>query len=230
MIVLETLGRRWFAFAFIAALVWAAWPEGGGRRAARFIAIASVASFAAEYVSTHTGFPYGRYDYIAATRGDELYLSNVPLFVPLSFGSVVFAGRALALGTRFARTRTGLALTGAAFATAIDYVIDPVTLRGSMWFLGSLYRYRADGVWFDIPWTNFAGWFLVGAVILLLDGVERPDSRARGRMMALGICGSFIVLAVVIAAWPIAIAGIAVTAAIAAVVTRLDARVGSERA
>ena len=45
-------------------------------------------SLAAEYLSTHTGFPYGRYDYIATTHGYELYISNVPLFVPVSFGTV----------------------------------------------------------------------------------------------------------------------------------------------
>lgn len=216
MIVLDTLLLRWFAFGFVVVLAWAAWPEGGWRRVARFLAIASAVSFAAEYVSTHVGFPYGWYDYVAHTRGDELYVSNVPLFVPIGFGSVIFAGRALALRTRFATTRLRLALTGAAFATAIDYVIDPVTLRGSRWFLGELYAYRSDGVWFGVPWTNFAGWFVVGTVILLLDGIPRDESRSRGRLLAFAICSFFVLVAAVLSMWAIVIAGAIVTAVIAA--------------
>lgn len=225
MIVLETLGRRWFAFAFIAAFLWVAWPEGGWRRALRFLAIASVVSFAAEYSSTHNGFPYGRYDYIAHTRGDELYVSNVPLFVPLSFGTVVWAGRALALGARPARSLAGLALLGAGFAALIDFAIDPMTLRGSDWFLGDLYAYRAGGPYFDIPWSNFGGWLLVSTVVIGLDAaiqsweplrfLRRPrirwmqwpppeESWRRGRSLAFGMCAFFVVLALATRHWAIA--------------------------
>jgi len=218
MIVLDTLGRRWFAFAFIAAVLWAARPEGGWRRGFRFIAIASVVSFAAEYVSTHTGFPYGRYDYIAATHGKEVYLSNVPLFVPLSFGCVVWAGRSLALGRGRGRTKLGLVLGAALFATAIDLAIDPVTLRGSRWFLGALYRYRSGGLWFGVPWSNYGGWLLVSAVIVMADealGSRRAEEAIRrGRALALGICGFFVVLALWTRTWRIALAAVLVTAVI----------------
>lgn len=222
MIVLETLGRRWFAFAFVAALVWAAWPDGGWRRGLRFLAISFVLSFAAEYASTRTGFPYGGYEYIAPTHGKELYLSNVPLFVPLSFGAVVWSGRALALGTRFARGLPGLAIGGAFFATVIDAAVDPMTLIGSRWFLGDLYRYDAGGSWFDVPWSNFAGWVLVSAVIIALDEAahRRPPLRAtfgRGRLLALGTCVFFVVLALATRSWAIAAGSLALTAVLAVV-------------
>jgi len=219
MIVLETLGRRWFELAFIPVAMWALWPEGGGRRALRFLAIASAVSFAAEYASTHTGFPYGRYDYVAATHGKELYASNVPLFVPLTFGCVVVAGRALAEGTSPARRLVGLAVAGGVFAMLLDVVMDPMTLRGSHWFLGTLYRYRAGGWWFGVPWSNFAGWVLVSAVIIWLDGLgahceTSPDTARRGRLLAYATCICFVVLAAATGEWRIAAGALAGSAVI----------------
>jgi uncharacterized membrane protein len=258
MIVLETLGRRWFAFAFIATFLWAAFPDGGWRRAVRFLAVSFGISLAAEYASTHTGFPYGRYDYIAVTHGDEIYLSNVPLFVPLSFGTVVWAGYALALmvlpgfirgpwqagsfvaadggvaaplraaGSRARFTlRSGafLVLVGAAFATIIDFVIDPMTLRGSTWFLGDVYAYRSSGPYFGVPWSNFAGWLLVSGVIIAVDQllgvpIERArDAHFPGRSprrlgLPIGMTVFFVVLAVATSHWAIAGATAAITAGI----------------
>jgi uncharacterized membrane protein len=140
MIFFETIGHRWYAFAFIVAFFWAASAERDWKRALRFILVASGISLTAEYLSTHTGFPYGRYEYIAQTRGSEIYISNIPLFVPISFGTVVWAGRALA--NRIGISSGILIVWGAILAAAIDLIIDPMTLRGESWFLGSVYRYH----------------------------------------------------------------------------------------
>lgn len=214
MIVLHTLTHRWYAFAFVIAFFWAGTAERSWRGALRFILVASGISLAAEYLSTHTGFPYGRYDYIATTRGYELYVSNVPLFVPLSFGTVVWAGRAL-MNRMNVRPAT-LVIGGAVFAAAIDLVIDPMTLRGGTWFLGSLYAYRARGPWFDVPLSNYAGWILVGALILTIDAlfetrVTKQVDEARGPMLAYGMCGFFIVIALATSHWAIAGASAGVT-------------------
>ena len=214
MIVLHTLTHRWYAFAFVIAFFWAATAERSWRGALRFILVASGISLAAEYLSTHTGFPYGRYDYIASTHGYELYVSNVPLFVPLSFGTVVWAGRAL---VNRANISPGvLILGGALFAAAIDLVIDPMTLRGGTWFLGWLYAYRAPGQWFDVPLTNYAGWIFVGALILTVDALfearaQKQVDAARGPMLAYGTCGFFIVVALATRHWAIAGASAGVT-------------------
>ena len=57
------------------------------------------------------------------------------------------------------------------FLTAIlfvlqDVLIDPVSLRGSEWFLGQIYYYPENGVYFGVPLSNFLGWFLVGLAIV----------------------------------------------------------------
>ncbi len=48
----------------------------------------------------------------------------------------------------------------------LDVIIDPVAFYGDRWFLGKLYTYKEKGEYFNIPLTNFGGWFLVGAAIL----------------------------------------------------------------
>ena len=47
-----------------------------------------------------------------------------------------------------------------------DVLIDPVSLRGSEWFLGQIYYYSENGVYFGVPLSNFLGWFLVGLAII----------------------------------------------------------------
>lgn len=230
--LLETIGRRWYAFGFIVVFLWAASAERGWRRALRFLAVAGLVSFVAEYVSTRTGWPYGYYEYVARTRGDELYLSNVPLFVPVSFGVVVWAGRAIATAGWRARGSTQIVAGGALAAAAIDLVIDPMTLRGGDWFLGPLYSFRAgpaggngpayEGGWFDVPWSNTLGWIVVAAIILAVDELldaHRPRAvePVRGVTLAAIIVGFFLVIAVATGHFLIALAGSGVTAVLALV-------------
>jgi putative membrane protein len=222
MIVLHTIQHRWWAFIFIPVFFWAATAERSWARALRFLLIASGVSLAAEYLSTHSSFPYGRYDYIANTHGSELYISNVPLFVPLTFGIVVWAGRALANRTNVSPAT--LILGGAVFAAAIDLVIDPMTVRGDSWFMGSLYAYRSSGPWFRIPWSNYGGWILVSAVILTVDWLlETHEPKyvdtLRGPLLAYGICVFFVILALATTHWAIAFASLGVTVVLVSIVT-----------
>lgn len=236
MILLETLGRRWYAFGFIAVFLWAASAERGWKRALRFLAIAAVVEFIAEYASTHYGVPFGRYSYIAPTHGDELYVSNVPLFVPLSFGVAVWAGRSLAQVGLGARTTGRLILTGALTAAALDLIIDPMTLRGRSWFMGPLYLYDAGGPWFDVPWSNLAGWIAVSGIVLWIDelfetGRARVMDPVRGPTLAAIIAGFFLALALVTRHWAIFLGQALVAAALVALTGRSirDAVAAAER-
>jgi len=220
VIVLETLALRWYAFGFIAVFLWAALPERGWMRALRFLLIAAVVEGIAEYTSTHYGFPFGEYTYVAHTRGDELYLSNIPLFVPLSFGVAVWAARSVARVGLRADSGARLVVVGALTAAVIDLVIDPMTLRGSEWFMGSLYSYEASGGWFGVPWSNFGGWVLTSAAILFLD--EAFDARAapvvpsvRGVLLAAVICGFFVVVALATGQFGVALGSVLVVGGLA---------------
>lgn len=59
-----------------------------------------------------------------------------------------------------------LGLTVALF-TFSDVVIDPVALQDERWFLGNIYGYPQDGVYFGVPLANFAGWAVAGFFSLL---------------------------------------------------------------
>jgi len=219
MIILGTIIRRWYAVAFIAGFFWAASSERGWRRALRFYLIAAGVAVVFEYTSTHSGFPYGRYDYTGFTRGDELYISNVPLFVPLSHPVLMWAGRSIAVVGFRARTRAVIPWLGALGAVLVDLVVDPVSLHGRDWFLGDMYRWQSPHGYLGVPLWNFLGWFLATWVVLYVDealdvGRERSFDAMRGITLALSVMVFDVLLALGIRQWRVALSGAVITAAI----------------
>lgn len=220
MIILSTIVRRWYAFAFIGAFFWAASSERGWKRALRFWAIASAVALVFELTSTRTGFPYGRYDYTEFTRSDELFIFNVPLFVPLSHGVLMWAGRAIAIVGFRARDRNVIPWLGALGAVLVDLVVDPVGLHGNQWFLGDMYRWRNASGYLGVPLWNFLGWYLATWLVLYVDeafdvGIpERSFDAARGVSLALGVMVFNVLLALGIQQWRVALSGVVITAAV----------------
>jgi uncharacterized membrane protein len=132
-------------------------------------------AFVAEWSSTRIGVPFGFYRYTGVTAGRELYVSNIPLFDPLSFtflayASLGVAGQLLGLGEGAASTvapgaRLRLAGLAGVLMMWLDLVIDPLAVRGDRWFLGRIFDYPEPGWYFGVPLANFAGWVAVGAAI-----------------------------------------------------------------
>ncbi len=61
----------------------------------------------------------------------------------------------------------------------LDVVIDPLAVRGDRWFLGRIFYYPEPGGYFGVPVSNFAGWVVVGATIVLGWQVLRAVDRGR---------------------------------------------------
>ena len=186
---------RPYVFVFFAIYLVAAVTRLGWRRTATFTMLAYGVAFAAEFSSTRIGFPFGLYHYIDVTRDRELWISNVPFWDSLSFTFLCYLGwrlgvllhAPLAIGardvqvveTRAIATSWRTCLSGALLMTWLDVVIDPLTVLGDRWFLGRMYYYPEGGVYFGVPLSNFAGWFLVGATtIRLFQWSERRPPRA----------------------------------------------------
>jgi uncharacterized membrane protein len=189
-LLLGSVLLRPYVYVFLAVYLFAAVTKMGWVKTAAFTAVAWAIAFAAELSSTRIGFPFGMYVYVDATRGRELWLSNVPFFDSLSFTFLCYLGFALAVflyaplvwmrgdfqvaDTRAVRTSWPVLLTGAFLTTLLDLVIDPLTVRGDRWFLGRIYYYPQGGVHFGVPLSNYAGWFLVAlATIATFQALER---------------------------------------------------------
>lgn len=164
--IVGTLVLRPYVFAFLAAYLVLASRDLGPRGAAGLLVWGTAVAFAAEYASTRTGVPFGLYHYTGATRGAELFVSNVPAFDSLSFPFLAYAAWCVA---RWVRPVAGPVATVAAaglLMMLLDVVIDPAAVRGDRWFLGRIFFYPAGGVYFGVPLSNFVGWALVGWAIV----------------------------------------------------------------
>ncbi|MBW1918418.1 MAG: carotenoid biosynthesis protein [Deltaproteobacteria bacterium] len=188
-----TLALRPYVFIFLAVyLLLATWHLGLGR-ALIYLLVGYLLAWSSELSSIHTGLPYGRYIYIEATRGQELWVLGVPFMDSLSYVFLSYASYTLALlalnpgrsrpggfylGGDKARSGSGrtLVLASVLFMT-LDIVIDPLALRGYRWFLGQIYGYPEPGLYFGITLSNFLGWLVMGFVLIgVLQRVTRlPD-------------------------------------------------------
>jgi putative membrane protein len=209
-VVVGTLWLRPYVFAFLAAFLVAGTLDLGGRRTLLFTASVWPVALLAELSSTRTGFPFGLYTYTQSTRGQELFIADVPFMDSLSFTFLAYASFCLArVVLRGRGGRPALALASGIFMMLLDMVIDPTAVRGDRWFLGGIFYYPHGGPYFDVPLSNFAGWVLVGTVAvgvyLLLRGpaCERAGRDVEGVRATPGIALYYAVLSfnLIVTAW-----------------------------
>jgi carotenoid biosynthesis protein len=165
-ILTGTFVLRPYVFAFVAAFLVTAALDLGWRRTLRFAAWVAPLAWLSEFTSTRVGIPFGFYHYTGLTRGQELFVADVPLMDSLSFTFLSYASFCLARGA-LSRRRVSpamLALTTGVLMMLLDVVIDPAAVRGDQWFLGLVFAYAEPGVYFGVPLSNFAGWMFLGTV------------------------------------------------------------------
>ena len=163
-LLLGTFVLRPYVFGFLACFLVVGTLDIGWRRTLVFGAWVWPLAWASEFASTRVGIPFGLYHYTETTRGQELYLANVPLMDSLSFTFLAYAAFSL---VRCALGKQGLwtvAVAGGFLMMLLDVVIDPIAVRGDRWFLGRIFYYHEEGIYFGVPVSNFAGWALVGTV------------------------------------------------------------------
>jgi uncharacterized membrane protein len=181
-LLLGTVLLRPYVFVFLAFYLTIAILNMGLARSLIFTVLAYSIAFLSEYSSTRTGFPYGFYSYIDTTRDQELWITNVPFMDSLSYAFLSYISYTVSLLFWSSLNQTGwdirlpenlsvqtslrVVFTGAFFFMMMDVIIDPIAFLGDRWFLGKIYTYQEEGEYFNIPLTNFAGWFLVGTAIL----------------------------------------------------------------
>jgi len=119
-----------------------------GRRAWLLFAVAVTFGVAVEVLGERTGFPFGAYAYLAP--GPALF--GVPLLVPLGWFTFTLIALAVAPARR-ARWIAPLALV------AWDLGLDPLMVREGFWAF-------EVGPYFGVPWSNFAGWYVSGWLLV----------------------------------------------------------------
>lgn len=161
-----TVLLRPYVFVFLVAFLVAGWRDLGPARTLGFLVWGWLVAFTSEYASTRVGVPFGLYHYTGATQGRELYLANVPVFDSLSFPFLAYAAYCLARRALGAARSAGVVLLAGVLMMLLDLVIDPLAVRGARWFLGEIFFYPDGGAYFGVPLSNFAGWTLVGWIIV----------------------------------------------------------------
>jgi|SRR5215831_5269509 len=201
-LLVGTIELRPYVFVFFAIYLAIAITTIGLKRTVIFTAVAYTIAFLCEYNSSHgnSGIPFGIYRYIKSTQSRELWIAGVPFMDSLSFTFLSFVSYRLAIlllarpapvnSTPDARhnRKTGIVLVAALsgfLMMYLDIIIDPVTLQGSKWFLGEIYYYPNGGSYFGVTLANFAGWFLVCAIIVL--AYAAVDSRLANPPRPLGL-------------------------------------------
>jgi len=153
-------------------------PVGWSRLALSAAGIAA-GTFAVEYAGVHTGFPFGSYRY-ENTLGS--LLGGVPWTMGLAWVGVILNG-ALLSGSRGRLVR---ALETGTWVVLLDLVLDPVAEARGFW------HWQDGGAYYGIPAANFAGWFVVGALLSLL--LPSGNVLASARFAALRVMQGMLLL------------------------------------
>jgi carotene biosynthesis associated membrane protein len=138
------------------AAVWrgAAW-------AGAYVVIAVGTGLAVEAIGVDTGYPFGSYDY-ADSLGPELL--GVPIVIPLAWAMMAYpaliAARTLCTG------RVTTVVVGAVALASWDVFLDPQMVAEGHWRF--TFPDPSPPLLDPIPWTNFAGWFAVALVLMLM--------------------------------------------------------------
>ncbi|MBI2339995.1 MAG: carotenoid biosynthesis protein [Deltaproteobacteria bacterium] len=187
----HTLITRWYVFVFLVAFLVIGIRTRGVVRTLLFLAGGYLIAWISEASSIRTGFPYGWYFYIYENLRGEWMNRGVPVWDSLSYVFLCFAGLSLSefvvgkIPPVPPLTKGGwggfkLALLSALFVLILDLVIDPLAHMGDRWFLGKIYYYPNPGLYFGVPLSNFAGWFLVSFAIvgvnLMLERFFKPSA------------------------------------------------------
>jgi putative membrane protein len=132
------------------------------RRATLGVSALVAYTYAVELVGVTTGVPYGEFSY-GVSLGPTF--AGVPLALPVFFIPLVINAYLLCillLGDRASSLAVRLTVVASA-VVAMDVVLDPGAVALGFWSF-------ADGFFYRVPLSNYAGWSLSAAVsVVLLD-------------------------------------------------------------
>lgn len=138
----------------------------GWKKACQSLVLLSLFAYGIERIGVATGFPYGQFHYLT---GLGPLIGGVPWLLPFAWIPLMIGAWQLAI--RITEGRISRILWAAAILVTLDLVLDPGAVALSLW------KYQASGIYFGVPWTNFAGWVLSGSMGARLTHLSLPESR-----------------------------------------------------
>ena len=128
------------------------------KRGLLILFILSLFAYLIEIVGVQTGFPYSSFAYAQTLRSFLIAgvpwttsFGWVPLILSSYFATRVWSGQ---------KKGVWMVFWSVLLLIAFDLVLDP----GAVWL--GLWSYASTGWYHAVPWQNFAGWLLTGALAL----------------------------------------------------------------
>lgn len=139
----------------------------GFKKALQVGLLVAFMGWAAEWIGSHTGFPFGSYEYTPLLQPQ---IAGVPLLIPLAWLMMLPPAWAVAkvwvaylsIPPQFQKLLFVI-LSAVAF-TAWDLFLDPQMVGWGFW------KWHQPGLYFGIPLENYGGWLLVSGLISLWVG------------------------------------------------------------
>lgn len=146
----------------------------GWERALLATAAVVLATTVLERVGTTTGLPFGEYRYTGALRPT---VAGVPVAVALAWWAMAVPAREVA--ARLTTTRWQRVLVGAVALTAWDVMLDPQMVGEGYW------AWDGGGPWRGVPLSNYAGWLVSSAGVMVLLELLLPGAGRSRPLLAL---------------------------------------------
>ncbi|MBP1151499.1 MULTISPECIES: carotenoid biosynthesis protein [Methylocaldum] len=183
--LLWSLIHRPYITVFLIAFLLLSWLEQGARRTVIWVISSYLVALLAEWGSINHGIPFGKYVYHYEALSNDLVVFGVPFFDSLSFSFLSYVSFSLAqffmsplwikaydvqrVTSVEVRNSVSVLLLGAFLMLVVDLIVDPIANLGKYWFLGDIYHYPDPGVHFGVTLENYAGWYIVATVTILLN-------------------------------------------------------------
>ncbi|MGB7203658.1 MAG: isopentenyl-diphosphate Delta-isomerase [Pyrinomonadaceae bacterium] len=159
--------------AFWAARWWLGWKD-----SILLFLVLGVLALVIETSAIITGFPYGHFGY-SQLLGYKLF-GYVPWTIFLAWTPLVIA--AYAIAARLFDYVIVRILSTAVLLVVFDLVLDPGAVKLGFW------RYDGGGEFYGVPFTNFVGWLISGAVAAVVLEIfvraKRPLLRAPAQLIS----------------------------------------------
>lgn len=139
-----------------------------------FLGVA-IMGWAAEYVGTETGLPFGRYYYTDLLQPQ---IGHIPLLVPVAWFILLPACWRLAEMIGGPQINRWMAALISAFCmVAWDLLLDPQMVNWGFW----VWQDVSSISWFGIPFLNYFGWFLTAFLMTLI--LHPPSLKQTGPVL-----------------------------------------------